>query len=382
MGRKIILLGSTGSIGTQTLDVVRNNADLEVIGLAANRNVELIEHQIRQFRPKFAAMFDPAAAADLRTKVSDLPVKVYEGMDGLLEMVTRPEADTVLTAVVGMIGIRPTIEAIKSGKDIALANKETLVTAGHLITQLAREYHVQILPVDSEHSAIFQSLNGEPKRRLEKILLTASGGPFRGMKREQLETITVKESLKHPNWSMGPKVTIDSASLVNKGLEVMEARWLFDVRLDQIQVIVQPQSIIHSMVQYCDGAVIAQLGVPDMKLPIQYALFYPDRMPMTEDRLDFFKLGSISFEKPDTDTFKGLDLAYQAAGTGGSMPTVFNAANEMAVKHFLSGKIRFLEIYDMITDAMEHHKTIADPTVDEILQAETETYEYLQSRNF
>ena len=382
MGRKIILLGSTGSIGTQTLDVVRNNADLEVIGLAANRNVELIEHQIRQFRPKFAAMFDPAAAADLRTKVSDLPVKVYEGMDGLLEMVTRPEADTVLTAVVGMIGIRPTIEAIKSGKDIALANKETLVTAGHLITQLAREYHVQILPVDSEHSAIFQSLNGEPKRRLEKILLTASGGPFRGMKREQLETITVKEALKHPNWSMGPKVTIDSASLVNKGLEVMEARWLFDVRLDQIQVIVQPQSIIHSMVQYCDGAVIAQLGVPDMKLPIQYALFYPDRMPMTEDRLDFFKLGSISFEKPDTDTFKGLDLAYQAAGTGGSMPTVFNAANEMAVKHLLSGKIRFLEIYDMITDAMEHHKTIADPTVDEILQAETETYEYLQSRNF
>ena len=382
MGRKIILLGSTGSIGTQTLDVVRNNADLEVIGLAANRNVELIEHQIRQFRPKFAAMFDPAAAADLRTKVSDLPVKVYEGMDGLLEMVTRPEADTVLTAVVGMIGIRPTIEAIKSGKDIALANKETLVTAGHLITQLAREYHVQILPVDSEHSAIFQSLNGEPKRRLEKILLTASGGPFRGMKREQLETITVKEALKHPNWSMGPKVTIDSASLVNKGLEVMEARWLFDVRLDQIQVVVQPQSIIHSMVQYCDGAVIAQLGIPDMKLPIQYALFYPDRMPMTEDRLDFFKLGSISFEKPDTDTFKGLDLAYQAAGTGGSMPTVFNAANEMAVKHFLSGKIRFLEIYDMITDAMEHHKTIADPTVDEILQAETETYEYLQSRNF
>ena len=380
--KKIAILGSTGSIGTQTLDVVRNNADLEVIGLAANRNVELIEHQIRQFRPKFAAMFDPAAAADLRTKVSDLPVKVYEGMDGLLEMVTRPEADTVLTAVVGMIGIRPTIEAIKSGKDIALANKETLVTAGHLITQLAREYHVQILPVDSEHSAIFQSLNGEPKRRLEKILLTASGGPFRGMKREQLETITVKEALKHPNWSMGPKVTIDSASLVNKGLEVMEARWLFDVRLDQIQVIVQPQSIIHSMVQYCDGAVIAQLGVPDMKLPIQYALFYPDRMPMTEDRLDFFKLGSISFEKPDTDTFKGLDLAYQAAGTGGSMPTVFNAANEMAVKHFLSGKIRFLEIYDMITDAMEHHKTIADPTVDEILQAETETYEYLQSRNF
>ena len=382
MGRKIVLLGSTGSIGTQTLDVVRNNADLEIIGLAANKNVTLIEAQIREFHPHYAAMFDPAAAQELKVKVADLPVKIFAGMEGLMELVTVPEADTVLTAVVGMIGIRPTIAAIESGKDIALANKETLVTAGHLIMPLAAAHKVKILPVDSEHSAIFQSLNGEPKRKLEKILLTASGGPFRGMSRQQLETITVKEALKHPNWSMGPKVTIDSASLVNKGLEVMEARWLFDVRLDQIQVVVQPQSIIHSMVQYCDGAVIAQLGIPDMKLPIQYALFYPDRMPMTEDRLDFWKLGSITFEKPDTETFKGLDLAYQAAGIGGSMPTVFNAANEMAVKHFLSGKIRFLEIYDMILDAMEHHQKIESPDVEQILQSEQETYEYLQSKNY
>ena len=382
MGRKIVLLGSTGSIGTQTLDVVRNNADLEIIGLAANKNVTLIEAQIREFHPHYAAMFDPAAAQELKVKVADLPVKIFAGMEGLMELVTVPQADTVLTAVVGMIGIRPTIAAIESGKDIALANKETLVTAGHLIMPLAAAHKVKILPVDSEHSAIFQSLNGEPKRKLEKILLTASGGPFRGMSRQQLETITVKEALKHPNWSMGPKVTIDSASLVNKGLEVMEARLLFDVRLDQIQVVVQPQSIIHSMVQYCDGAVIAQLGIPDMKLPIQYALFYPDRMPMTEDRLDFWKLGSITFEKPDTETFKGLDLAYQAAGIGGSMPTVFNAANEMAVKHFLSGKIRFLEIYDMILDAMEHHQKIESPDVEQILQSEQETYEYLQSKNY
>ena len=382
MGRKIVLLGSTGSIGTQTLDVVRNNADLEIIGLAANKNVTLIEAQIREFHPHYAAMFDPAAAQELKVKVADLPVKIFAGMEGLMELVTVPQADTVLTAVGGMIGIRPTIAAIESGKDIALANKETLVTAGHLIMPLAAAHKVKILPVDSEHSAIFQSLNGEPKRKLEKILLTASGGPFRGMSRQQLETITVKEALKHPNWSMGPKVTIDSASLVNKGLEVMEARWLFDVRLDQIQVVVQPQSIIHSMVQYCDGAVIAQLGIPDMKLPIQYALFYPDRMPMTEDRLDFWKLGSITFEKPDTETFKGLDLAYQAAGIGGSMPTVFNAANEMAVKHFLSGKIRFLEIYDMILDAMEHHQKIESPDVEQILQSEQETYEYLQSKNY
>ncbi len=383
MGRKLILLGSTGSIGTQTLDVVRaNREELEVIGLAANSNVELVEKQAREFRPKVITMYDPKAAKDLRIRLADMPVEILEGMEGLINMVQVPEADTVLTAVVGMIGIRPTIAAIESHKDIALANKETLVTAGHIIMALAKENNVSILPVDSEHSAIFQSLNGEPKRKLEKILLTASGGPFRGKKREELVNMTASDALKHPNWSMGPKVTIDSASLVNKGLEVMEAKWLFDVDLDQIQVVVQPQSIIHSMVQYVDGSVMAQLGVPDMKLPIQYALFYPDRVFMDEKRIDFYELGSITFEKPDTDTFVGLKLAYDAARTGGSMPTVFNAANEMAVKMFLQEKIKFLEIYDMISEAMAHHKVVLNPSVDEILIAESETYDYLGSKEW
>jgi len=383
MGRKLILLGSTGSIGTQTLDVVRaNREELEVIGLAANSNVELVEKQAREFRPKVITMYDPKAAKDLRIRLADMPVEILEGMEGLINMVQVPEADTVLTAVVGMIGIRPTIAAIESHKDIALANKETLVTAGHIIMALAKENNVSILPVDSEHSAIFQALNGEPKRKLEKILLTASGGPFRGKKREELVNMTASDALKHPNWSMGPKVTIDSASLVNKGLEVMEAKWLFDVDLDQIQVVVQPQSIIHSMVQYVDGSVMAQLGVPDMKLPIQYALFYPDRVFMDEKRLDFYELGSITFEKPDTDTFVGLKLAYDAARTGGSMPTVFNAANEMAVKMFLQEKIKFLEIYDMISEAMAHHKVVINPSVDEILIAESETYDYLGSKEW
>lgn len=383
MGRKLILLGSTGSIGTQTLDVVRaHREELEVIGLAANSNVELVEKQAREFRPKVITMYDPKAAKDLRIRLADMPVEILEGMEGLINMVQVPEADTVLTAVVGMIGIRPTIAAIESHKDIALANKETLVTAGHIIMALAKENNVSILPVDSEHSAIFQSLNGEPKRKLEKILLTASGGPFRGKKREELVNMTASDALKHPNWSMGPKVTIDSASLVNKGLEVMEAKWLFDVDLDQIQVVVQPQSIIHSMVQYVDGSVMAQLGVPDMKLPIQYALFYPDRVFMDEKRLDFYELGSITFEKPDTDTFVGLKLAYDAARTGGSMPTVFNAANEMAVKMFLQEKIKFLEIYDMISEAMAHHNVVLNPSVDEILIAESETYDYLGSKEW
>ncbi len=383
MNRKIILLGSTGSIGTQTLDVVRNNKEeLSVVGLAANRNVDLIEKQIREFEPRLAAMFDEDAANELKVRVADLNVKVLAGMDGLLEMVADNTADTVLTAVVGMIGIRPTIAAIESGKDIALANKETLVTAGHIIIPLAKKHGVKILPVDSEHSAIFQSLNGEPKDKVEKILLTASGGPFRHMTKDQLSKVTVDDALKHPNWSMGPKVTIDSASLVNKGLEVMEASWLFGVSADDIQVVIQPQSIIHSMVQYTDGAVMAQLGVPDMKLPIQYALFYPDRRPMSEERLDFFKLKEITFEEPRIDVFKGLPLALKAAHIGGSMPTVFNAANEMAVRLFLGRKLRFLEIYDMITDAMEHHSAIANPNLDEILGAEKETYEYLKSLDF
>ncbi len=381
MGRKIVLLGSTGSIGTQTLDVVRNNPeDLKVVGIAANRSVDMVEQQVREFNPKYVCMFDEKAAEDLKIKLADMPVKVLSGMEGLVEISQVKEADTVLTAVVGMIGIRPTIAAIESGKDIALANKETLVTAGHIIMPLAAKNNVKILPVDSEHSAIFQSLNGEPADKLEKILLTASGGPFRGKKRDELVNMTVDDALKHPNWDMGPKVTIDSASLVNKGLEVMEAKWLFGVDLDQIQVVVQPQSIIHSMVQFVDGAVMAQLGVPDMKLPIQYALFYPDRMPMSEKRLDFFELGSMTFEKPDTETFRGLQLAYDAARAGGSMPTVFNAANEMAVKKFINREIKFLDIYTMISSAMENHKKIENPNLEEILRAEAETYEYLEER--
>lgn len=380
MKRKIVLLGSTGSIGTQTLDVVRNNnTELEVVGLAANRSVDAVEKQVREFKPKYVCMFDENAAKDMKDRLADLDVKVYGGMEGLLEIVSVPEADTVLTAVVGMIGIKPTIRAIGSGKDIALANKETLVCAGHIIMPLAAKMGVKILPVDSEHSAIFQSMNGEPKDKVEKILLTASGGPFRGKKRSELENMTAADALKHPNWNMGPKVTIDSSSLVNKGLEVMEARWLFDVSLDNIQVLIHPQSIIHSAVQYCDGAVMAQLGVPDMKLPIQYALFYPDRRPMAEKRLDLFELGSLTFEKPDTDTFRGLKLAFDAAYAGGSMPTVFNAANEMAVRRFLKGDIRYLQIYDMIEEAMRHHKRIDNPDVAAILATEKETYDFLEA---
>ncbi|MCR5342981.1 MAG: 1-deoxy-D-xylulose-5-phosphate reductoisomerase [Butyrivibrio sp.] len=381
MKRKIILLGSTGSIGTQTLDVARANPDdLKIVGIAANKSVDKVEQQVREFKTKYVAMYDEEAAKELKVKLADLPVKIFSGMEGLVEITQVPDADTVLTAVVGMIGIRPTMAAIESGKDIALANKETLVTAGHIIMPLAAKMNVSILPVDSEHSAIFQSLNGEPRNKLEKILLTASGGPFRGKKRDDLANMTVDDALKHPNWNMGPKVTIDSASLVNKGLEVMEARWLFDVSLDQIKVVIQPQSIIHSMVQFVDGAVMAQLGVPDMKLPIQYALFYPDRMPMSEERLDFFELSQITFEKPDTDTFMGLKLAYDAARAGGSMPTVFNAANEMAVKKFINREIRFLEIYDMISGAMAHHTRIDNPNLEEILRAEAETYEYLGNK--
>ena len=376
--RKIVLLGSTGSIGTQTLDVVRNNSkELEVVGLAANTRVAEVEKQVREFKPKYVCMYDEKAAKDLKDRLSDLGTIVYSGMEGLLEIVSVPEADTVLTAVVGMIGIQPTIRAIESGKDIALANKETLVCAGHIIMPLAAEKKVKILPVDSEHSAIFQSLNGEPKDKVEKILLTASGGPFRGKKVSDLVNMTAADALKHPNWDMGPKVTIDSSSLVNKGLEVMEARWLFDVSLDNIQVVIHPQSIIHSAVQYVDGAVIAQLGVPDMKLPIQYALFYPDRRPMAEKRLDLFELGSLTIEKPDTDTFKGLSLAFDAARAGGSMPTVFNAANEMAVRSFLKGEIKYLQIYDMIERAMNNHRKIDNPDVSQILSAEQETYDYL-----
>lgn len=375
--KKIAILGSTGSIGTQTLEVVRANPELQVAALAAGASVEKMERQIREFRPAVACMWTEEAAKELRVRVADLDVRVTSGMEGLLELAVLPESQVLVTAIVGMIGIRPTIAAIRAGKDIALANKETLVTAGHIIMPLARECGVSVLPVDSEHSAIFQSLNGEPAERVEKLLLTASGGPFRSYKREQLADIQVEDALKHPNWAMGRKITIDSSTMVNKGLEVMEARWLFGVPLDRIQVVVHPQSIIHSAVQYVDGAVMAQMGVPDMKLPIQYALFYPDRRPMPGKRVDFFELGQLTFERPDMDTFEGLRLAYRAAEAGGSMPTVYNAANEKAVALFLDRRIKYLQIPELIGEAMERHAVIANPGVDEILEAERQTYEYI-----
>lgn len=379
--KRIAILGSTGSIGTQTLEVVRSNAaELEVVALAAGSSVEKMEQQIREFHPLAAVMWTEAAAADLRVRVADQQVKVLSGMEGLLEIAQMPESDVLVTAIVGMIGIRPTIAAISAGKDIALANKETLVTAGHIIMPLAEQCGVSILPVDSEHSAIFQSLNGEPKNRIEKIILTASGGPFRGRTRQQLQNIQVEDALKHPNWAMGRKITIDSSTLVNKGLEVMEAKWLFGVDLPQIQVVVHPQSILHSAVQYVDGAIIAQLGVPDMKLPIQYALFYPDRRPMGGKRVDFFALGGITFEQPDTDVFRGLSLAYRAATVGGSMPTVYNAANEKAVAMFLERRLSYLGITELIEEAMDHHKVIPNPNVEEILETEAESYEFIAGK--
>lgn len=378
--KKIAILGSTGSIGTQTLEIVRNNADLSVVALAAGRNVELMEKQIREFSPKLAVMWSKEAAEDLRARIKDTDVKVACGMEGLIEAATLPEAEVLVTAIVGMIGIRPTIAAINAGKTIALANKETLVCAGHIIMPLIKEKKVPLLPVDSEHSAIFQSLQGQPKERLAKILLTASGGPFRGMKREELVNIRPEDALKHPNWSMGRKITIDSSTLVNKGLEVMEAHWLFDTPYDKIQVVVQPQSVIHSMVEYEDGGIMAQLGTADMKLPIQYALFYPDRRFLPGKRLDFYELSGITFEKPDTDTFRGLLLGYRAGETGGSMPTVYNAANEMAVSLFLDGKIGYLKITELIEECMEAHKLIVNPSVEEILQTEQWTYNYIKQK--
>ncbi len=378
--KKIAILGSTGSIGTQTLEVVESNPDLEVVALAAGNNVEKMEEQIRKFRPLVAGMWSEEAAADLRRRVADIPVKIVSGMEGLLEIAVLPTAQVLVTAIVGMIGIRPTIAAIEAGKDIALANKETLVTAGHIIMPLAKKHGVSILPVDSEHSAIFQSLNGEPADKISKILLTASGGPFRGKTKDELKTMQVEDALKHPNWSMGRKITIDSSTLVNKGLEVIEAKWLFGVELDRIQVVVHPQSIIHSMVEYVDGAIIAQLGTPDMKLPIQYALFYPDRRIMSGKKLDFFELGHMTFEKPDMDTFVGLKLAYEASRIGGSMPTVYNAANEKAVALFLDRKISYLQISELIAQSMEQHKVIENPNVDEILQTEKAVYEYIAGK--
>ena len=378
--KKVAILGSTGSIGTQTLEVVRENGDLQITALAAGGNVDLMEKQIREFHPALAAMWTEEKAKELRDRVKDLPVKVVSGMDGLLEVATDPTSEILVTAIVGMIGIRPTIAAMKAGKDIALANKETLVTAGHIIMPLAEECHVKILPVDSEHSAIFQCLNGEHKDQLKKILLTASGGPFRGKKKEELKNVQVEDALKHPNWSMGRKITIDSATLVNKGLEMMEARWLFGVEPKDIQIVVQPKSIIHSMVEFVDGAVIAQLGTPDMKLPIQYALYYPNRRHLPGDRLDFWTLNQITFEKPDMENFPGLKLAFNAAAAGGTMPTVYNAANERAVAKFLDRKIGFLDIPEIIRSCMEEHKVTENPTVEQILETEAATYELIESR--
>lgn len=378
--KKIAILGSTGSIGTQTLEVVETQKDIEVTALAAGSNIHLLEAQIRKFHPKVACVWREDKAKELSESVRDLPVRIVSGMDGLIEAATEVSAEVVVTAVVGMIGIRPTIAAMEAGKDIALANKETLVTAGHIIMPLARERGVKILPVDSEHSAIFQCLNGERKNSIHKILLTASGGPFRGKTRKELESVQVEDALNHPNWTMGRKITIDSSTLVNKGLEVMEAKWLFGVEMDHVQVVIQPKSIIHSMVEFDDGAVMAQLGTPDMKLPIQYALYYPERRALLGDRLDFWTMGQIAFEKPDMVNFPGLKLAYRAGNTGGTLPTVFNAANERAVAKFLNKEISYLAITDMIEGAMNGHTVKENPSVEEILEAEAAAYEYIESR--
>lgn len=373
--KKISILGSTGSIGTQALEIVRDNEDVKVVALAAGSNVELLEKQAREFMPELICVFDENKAKELKTKIADLNIKVTCGMEGLIEAAAIESADMVLTAVVGMIGIRPTIAAIEAHKQIALANKETLVTAGHIIMKLAKEKGVDILPVDSEHSAIFQSLQGNKKSQISKIILTASGGPFRNSSMEDLKTVTVEDALKHPNWSMGRKITIDSATMVNKGLEVIEAKWLFDVEFDDIDVVIQPQSLIHSMVEYIDGGIIAQLGTPDMKLPIQYAFFYPDRRILGGKRVDFAEIGSISFTKPDKDKFKGFALAYEAGRCGGTMPTIYNAANELAVSKFLNEEIRYLDIAELIKGAMDKHKVVENPSLEQILEAEKEAHE-------
>lgn len=379
MKKRLVIIGSTGSIGTQTLDIVRAYPEeLEVTALAAGRNAKRMEEQIREFRPKVVCMWDEKAAGEVRELVRDLPVRVVCSMEGLLEEAALPDYDIFLNAVVGMIGIRPTLEAIRCGKTIALANKETLVAAGHLIMPAVKEAGVSLLPVDSEHSAILQCMNGEPRHRIRKILLTCSGGTFRGKKREELVGMHAAQALNNPNWNMGAKVTIDSASLVNKGLEVMEARWLFDVDVDHIQVVVQPQSILHSAVEYVDGSVMAQLASPDMHLPIQYALFYPDRMPLKIQPLDLFAVRDLHFERPDTETFRGLPLAYRAARAGGSMPTVFDAAGEEAVSRFMKDEIEFLDIYDLIEGAMDAHYVLENPTLDEILCAEQEARDYVR----
>lgn len=377
--RKIAILGTTGSIGTQTLSIVREKKDLEVVSMSCGSNIDLFEEQIREFNPKLVSCGNEDKALELKKRILDLDVEVLSGMDGLIAVATIPEAEIVVTAIVGMLGIRPTVAAINEGKDIALANKETLVTAGHIIMPLSKEKNISILPVDSEHSAIFQSLQGNEDNNIHKILLTASGGPFRGFSKVQLEKVTLEDALKHPNWEMGKKITIDSATMVNKGLEVMEAKWLFGVDLDRIEVVVHPQSILHSAVEYDDGAVVGQLGLPDMRLPIQYALYYPKRLPMSGDYLDLFKVKDMTFEKPDLDVFVGLKYAYEAQREGGNMPTIFNAANEKAVALFLNKKISFTDIYRLIDNSMKEIEYIDNPTLDEILYTESEVYKYLDN---
>jgi 1-deoxy-D-xylulose-5-phosphate reductoisomerase len=381
MSQKISILGSTGSIGTQTLDIVSQNPDeLSVVAMSCGKNIDLFEKQIRKYKPSLVSIGTEELATDLKQRLSDMDIKVSFGMEGLIEVATYKEADTVLTAVVGMIGVQPTIAAINAGKTIALANKETLVTAGHIIMPLAKEKGVSILPVDSEHSAIFQSLNGERHNKISKILLTASGGPFRGKTLEDLENVKLEDALKHPNWSMGAKITIDSATMINKGLEVMEAKWLFGVNLNQIEVVVHPQSILHSAVEFMDGAVIGQMGTPDMRLPILYALFYPNRKTLYAEPLDIFKVGTLTFERPDLETFYGLQLAYDAMSAGGNVPTVFNAANERAVAKFLKNKIKFLEIPEIVSEAMINVDFIDNPTIEQVLATEQMTYDFIESR--
>ena len=381
MSQKLAIIGSTGSIGTQTLDIVSQNPDdLQVVAMSCGKNIDLFEKQIRKYHPSLVSIGNEELAKDLKTRLADMDIRIVFGMDGLIEVATYSDADTVVTAVVGMIGVKPTIAAINAGKTIALANKETLVTAGHIIMPLAKEKGVSILPVDSEHSAIFQSLNGERHNKISKILLTASGGPFRGRTLEELENVRLEDALKHPNWSMGAKITIDSATMINKGLEVMEAKWLFGVDLNQVEVVVHPQSILHSAVEFMDGAVIGQMGTPDMRLPILYALFYPNRKTLYAEPLDLFKVGTLTFEKPDMETFYGLSLAYDAMDAGGNVPTVFNAANERAVAKFLNNKIKFLEIPEIVSDAMMNVDFIENPTIDQVLETEQMTYDYIESR--
>lgn len=381
MAQKIAILGSTGSIGTQTLDIVSQNSDeLQVVAMSCGKNIDMFEKQIRTYKPALVSVGTEELAKDLKTRLSDMEVQILFGMEGLIAVATYEEADTVVTAVVGMIGVQPTIAAINAGKNIALANKETLVTAGHIIMPLAKEKGVSILPVDSEHSAIFQSLNGERHNEISKILLTASGGPFRGRTLDELENVKIEDALKHPNWSMGAKITIDSATMINKGLEVMEAKWLFGVNLNQIQVVVHPQSILHSAVEFMDGAVIGQMGTPDMRLPILYALFYPNRKTLFAEPLDLFKVGTLTFERPDLETFYGLQLAYDAMDAGGNVPTVFNAANERAVAKFLNNKIKFLEIPEIVSESMINVDFINNPTIQQVLETEQMTYDFIESR--